>query len=1543
MKEVRFKRRMMKQFLLDATICAFQERRATLPRPNTIRVEEDALNFDDNSNMENSLLESPSISLKGIFAHFKKTSAVTIKHKKPTYECVPFSDGKIFDSQSYKDCPRSIMEPPDERDKRGKEDERDGRDERDGKDGKDERDGKDDHVQSFRCQPDAPVKSSRRCPDDQSMSSLQDALSISMGIEIDSFEGLREKQESFLFRSAANQADLMVADTAHDHSAPGTQSYFPSDLAVEICRVCRGEATNDQPLFYPCLCSGSIKYVHQECLLEWLKHSKKKYCELCKHPYSFSPVYEELMPARLPISVISLGLARQFFGILRIGLRYVYLSAIWLVLVPTITTSTLCLYLGWGMVGLKELSLVTAIFNVGVGLGITSVMVLLLMSLLLLRDYMLTHRLLRVRRRRRANGMGMGVGVGAGAGVDVGINEGGNGEMNRDANREANGEVNREANREANGQEPGDANRRENERELADEATGIDENSAIGIHRNNNPTMGIYRNNDPTTEIYRNKNQTAGIRRNDNLPTGIHSSDNPTAEIHNSVNLTAETHNSDNPTTEIHNNTRPATGIYRNGNPIAEIYRSENSVTEIHHNGNSETTARTFVTRQSERSYWLQNVVPREYRAYLRRRDLYRERNLRGSHSHLDADTSALTSRPQAVENAAVASSSITNSNVEEGGTFHRRNNGLREHNRGETSHIAGSSTLNVTFRDNIRCKICSSVVCIDKEHVVLASQRTRQQEATSGAEPEEGQGTTTDPLPVAPVADIPPPPRRVEDAAVEANQWNFLGMNFEGDNGAAMTLSEFIGLTGSLLSVIQNAFVIISCNVMVLHSAVFVPQMVGKAVLKGELPLWLSNGISFIESTIFNVATSESDVTKVYPLAKNALAAIVSHGKPAITSLSMIPDYLITLLPNNFQGLLSERLATIGTNARLATTLFSYSEGYYMDFILQLFAGYLAILCTCGVYRLLVIDNMRKLDDLHRGLLQMFQLFSSYLKLVFFMMIELIAFPIYCGWMVDLSSLNMFASNFAGRIGFYNSYPFSSQLIHWSVGTIFLIQVSVMIKWYRSVFRPGLLYFIRNSDDPDNLPLKEVVERSVHDQLLRFVNSLILFGIVIVCHIYGFSVMCQLFVPNLIPLNISFRNYTAEVPYDLFGNLFAKVLVDFLNPGTIGKLSRAFMRSVLKLLRLSSYFYGGRYLYEESLTTGKWVFVPDAERVYKAEKVRDMFQRRVEPLDIAKIPVVEGRDPSTVPIAPTVPVEPRRPRRVGAGRRAEDPTKGFTVVYRPNNCAARVYLFLFTEWLYYQLVGMLLVATPILIGRYIFGLFLTDGTKAHEMHTFMAGFMVMGVLMKTVQLTYNVLCDGGLVNVLKTSIRVPVIALKAAIVGVFISFLWPTMIGAYLMLILSPLLSSVNETPILPLFTCWFIGFMYIKVFYTVRDVLCSTERVQILDRLATLEGWTDMQFMQVMLRVVLPYTMRLVTLIVGPPLAVVLLAPLIDLDFVQMLIIGRWSYLLSLAVPAVVLGVGLISNLRQSMAMRIRDDNYLVGRRLHNLERPPSQPRFP
>ena len=38
-------------------------------------------------------------------------------------------------------------------------------------------------------------------------------------------------------------------------------------LSPCVGRICRMNAEEGNPLFYPCLCSGSIKYVHQQCLV----------------------------------------------------------------------------------------------------------------------------------------------------------------------------------------------------------------------------------------------------------------------------------------------------------------------------------------------------------------------------------------------------------------------------------------------------------------------------------------------------------------------------------------------------------------------------------------------------------------------------------------------------------------------------------------------------------------------------------------------------------------------------------------------------------------------------------------------------------------------------------------------------------------------------------------------------------------------------------------------------------------------------------------------------------------------------------------------------------------------------------------------------------------------------------------------------------------------------------------------------------------------------------------------------------------------------
>ncbi|XP_076150429.1 E3 ubiquitin-protein ligase MARCHF6 [Alosa pseudoharengus] len=116
---------------------------------------------------------------------------------------------------------------------------------------------------------------------------------------------------------------------------------------ADICRVCRSEGTPDKPLYHPCVCTGSIKFIHQECLVQWLKHSRKEYCELCKHRFAFTPIYSPDMPSRLPVQDIFAGLVTSIGTAIRYWFHYTLVAFAWLGVVPlTACRIYKCLFTG---------------------------------------------------------------------------------------------------------------------------------------------------------------------------------------------------------------------------------------------------------------------------------------------------------------------------------------------------------------------------------------------------------------------------------------------------------------------------------------------------------------------------------------------------------------------------------------------------------------------------------------------------------------------------------------------------------------------------------------------------------------------------------------------------------------------------------------------------------------------------------------------------------------------------------------------------------------------------------------------------------------------------------------------------------------------------------------------------------------------------------------------------------------------------------------------------------------------------------------------
>ncbi|XP_061441545.1 uncharacterized protein LOC133364609 isoform X2 [Rhineura floridana] len=59
----------------------------------------------------------------------------------------------------------------------------------------------------------------------------------------------------------------------------------PVSVSGDSCRICHCEGDDESPLITPCRCTGSLNFVHQACLQQWIKSSDTRCCELCKYEF----------------------------------------------------------------------------------------------------------------------------------------------------------------------------------------------------------------------------------------------------------------------------------------------------------------------------------------------------------------------------------------------------------------------------------------------------------------------------------------------------------------------------------------------------------------------------------------------------------------------------------------------------------------------------------------------------------------------------------------------------------------------------------------------------------------------------------------------------------------------------------------------------------------------------------------------------------------------------------------------------------------------------------------------------------------------------------------------------------------------------------------------------------------------------------------------------------------------------------------------------------------------------------------------------------
>lgn len=150
---------------------------------------------------------------------------------------------------------------------------------------------------------------------------------------------------------------------------------------------------------------------------------------------------------------------------------------------------------------------------------------------------------------------------------------------------------------------------------------------------------------------------------------------------------------------------------------------------------------------------------------------------------------------------------------------------------------------------------------------------------------------------------------------------------------------------------------------------------------------------------------------------------------------------------------------------------------------------------CTCVGYIVLIsigsVYLSRNKDTRAGSTNEILRQQAVFLKVLFFIFLELVVFPAVCGVLLDISTLPLFTEwSIKSRFHFVLLNPYSGFFLHWFVGTGFILQFSVFIALVREVVRPGVLYFMPDPKDPQFQPVQDMVDQPILILLRKLITT---------------------------------------------------------------------------------------------------------------------------------------------------------------------------------------------------------------------------------------------------------------------------------------------------------------------------------------------------------------------------------------------------------------------------------------------------------------------
>uniref|UniRef100_A0A8C9DLA9 E3 ubiquitin-protein ligase MARCHF6 n=1 Tax=Prolemur simus TaxID=1328070 RepID=A0A8C9DLA9_PROSS len=568
--------------------------------------------------------------------------------------------------------------------------------------------------------------------------------------------------------------------------------------------------------------------------------------------------------------------------------------------------------------------------------------------------------------------------------------------------------------------------------------------------------------------------------------------------------------------------------------------------------------------------------------------------------------------------------------------------------------------------------------------------------------------------------------------------------------------------------------------------------------------------------------------------------------------------------------------------------------QASHFEGLITTIVGYILLAIT-----LIICHGLATLVKFHRSR-RLLGVCYIVVKVSLLVVVEIGVFPLICGWWLDICSLEMFDATLKDRELSFQSAPGTTMFLHWLVGMVYVFYFASFILLLREVLRPGVLWFLRNLNDPDFNPVQEMIHLPIYRHLRRFILSVIVFGSIVLLMLWLPIRIIKSLLPHFLPYNVMLYSDAPVSELSLELLLLQVVLPALLEQGHTRQwlkgLVRAWTVTAGYLLDLHSYLLGDQEENENSAN----------QQVNNNQHARNNNA----------IPVVgEGLHAAHQAIL------------------QQGGPVGFQPYRRPLNFPLRIFLLIVFMCITLLIASLICLTLPVFAGRWLMS-FWTGTAKIHELYTAACGLYVCWLSIRAVTVLVAWMPQGRRVIFQKVK-EWSLMIMKTLIVAVLLAGVVPLLLGLlFELVIVAPLRVPLDQTPLFYPWQDWALGVLHAKIIAAITLMGPQWWLKTVIEQVYA-NGIRNIDLHYIIRKLAAPVISVLLLSLCVPYVIASGIVPLLGVTAEMQNLVHRRIYPFLLMV---VILMGILSfQVRQFKRLyeHIKNDKYLVGQRLVNYER--------